>query len=79
LALVAGKGLETMRLPTRCARCPARRSIEIVEVANRGSAVTRHHRPGGSALRRALVDCRGRVVLAMDALQVIRYRTAQGR
>lgn len=80
LALVAGKGIERMRLPH-----PLRpgvihtASIEILDVAPR-------FREGVSTTDRAdlrcagrLVDPEGRVVLAMEPLQVIRYRTPRRR
>ncbi|WP_435769022.1 MaoC/PaaZ C-terminal domain-containing protein [Nocardioides sp. SYSU DS0651] len=80
LALVAGKGIERMRLPH-----PLRpdvmhtASIEVLEVVPR-------YRDGATATDRAdlrcrggLTDAEGRVVLALEALQVIRYRFPRTR
>lgn len=80
LALIAGKGIERLRLPN-----PLRpgvvhtASIEILDVAPR-------FRDGASNTDRAdlrcagrLIDADGRVVLAMEPLQVIRYRSPRHR
>lgn len=80
LALVAGKGVERMRVPH-----PLRpdvvhaATIEVLEVVPRfrGDATTTDRadlRCGGR-----LTDPEGRVALALEALQVIRYRTPQTR
>lgn len=80
LALVAGKGIERMRLPH-----PLRpdvmhaASIEVLEVVPRfrdgaTSTVRADLRCGGR-----LTDADGRVVLALEALQVVRYRAPRER
>lgn len=80
LALVAGKGVERMRVPH-----PLRpdvvhtATIEVLDVVPR-------FREGASSTDRAdlrcggrLTDPEGRVALALEALQVIRFRTPQTR
>lgn len=80
LALVAGKGIERMRLPH-----PLRPDVvhtASIEIAD----VTPRFRDGDDGTERAdlrcvgrLIDDQGRVVLALEALQVIRYREPQRR
>ncbi|WP_084811742.1 MaoC/PaaZ C-terminal domain-containing protein [Gordonia westfalica] len=80
LALVAGKGIETMRLPN-----PLRpdvihtAGIEILEVAPRFRGEDRTTERADLRCAGRLVDDEGRVVLAMAPLQVIRYRMLQQR
>lgn len=80
LALVAGKGVERMRVPH-----PLRPDVVLtgtIEVLE----VTPRFRDDATATDRADVRCggrltdpAGRVALALEALQVVRYRVAQNR
>jgi acyl dehydratase len=80
LALVAGKGVERMRVPH-----PLRpgvvlaATIEVLEVAPRfrEDAISTDRADLRCAGR--MTDPEGRVVLALEALQVVRYRLPQTR
>ncbi|MBV6726527.1 MaoC/PaaZ C-terminal domain-containing protein [Nocardioides daeguensis] len=80
VALVAGKGIDRMRLPA-----PLRpdvvhtATIEVLDVAPRfrGDATSTDRADLRCAGR--LVDADGQVVLALEALQVVRYRAPRHR
>lgn len=74
LALVAGKGIERMRLPHPLRPDVVHRaSIEVVEVVPRFRGDEGSTDRADLRCRGRLEDPDGRVVLSLEALQVIRY------